>query len=194
MIRKSNPRKSLLLAMAAVAVAALLAALPLVAQPQGPGGGPGAGFGPGHGFAGPGHHAGGPGRHGGGHGFLAGRGFERLARFLVLSEEQRAQAQAIHQATREQAQPIFEESRSLRGELHALLDQPAPSATAVGEKVLALDAHRDQLRQLHENARARFEALLTPEQLEKLEDLHERRGERRERRGGRGFGPRGGPF
>lgn len=186
MIRKSNDERSFSLVVAAVAVAALLAAVPLVAQPQGAAGPAPEGA--------PGHHAFGRGHHGGGHGFLAGRGFERLARFLELSDEQRAQAQAIHQATREQAQPIFEESRALRGELHALLDQPAPSATAVGEKVLALDANRDELRQLHESTRARFQALLTPEQLAKLEDLHERRGERRGRRGGRDFGPRGGPF
>lgn len=183
MIRKSIEQKSLSLVVAAVAVAALLAAVPLVAQPQGPGGGPGAGSGPGHGFAG------GHGHHGGGHGFLAGRGFERLARLLDLTEEQRVQARAIHQATREQAQPIFEASRTLRGELRELLDQEAPNPTAVGETVLALHANRDELRRLHEDARARFEALLTPEQLEKLTDLEEHRRDRRGRRGVRGSGP-----
>lgn len=188
MIRKSIQGRSLPLAMAAVAVAALLAAVPLVAEPHGPAGGPGRGPGSGHadghGFAGPGHRGPGPAHRGPGHGLFAGRGFERLARFLDLSEEQRTQARAIHQATRDQAQPIFEESRTLRGELQDLLAQEAPDPTAVGETFLALHANRVRIRQLHESARAQFEALLTQDQLDELATFEERRHERRGRRGG----------
>jgi Spy/CpxP family protein refolding chaperone len=193
-IRKSIERKSLPLVMAAVAVAALLAAVPLVAQPQGPGGGPGPGGGLGPGLGpGDGHcfaAGGGPGHRGAGFGMFAGRGFERLARFLELTEEQRTQAQAIHQATREQAQPLMEQNRTLHGELRDLLAQPSPDATVVGDKMIAIHANRAQVREMHENARAQFEALLTPEQLDKLAAFEERRQDRRGRRGG--GGPRGG--
>lgn len=184
MTRKTFRIRPLPLSIAALAVAALLAAAPLVAQPR-------AAAGPGHG---PGHHlgAGGPGDHHGMHGLFDGRGFERLARLLELSDEQRAQAQAIHEATREQVQPLREESMRLHGELRELLEQPAPDATAVGTLVLAVHANRDQIRQLHEDARASFEAILTAEQRAELDAIEarrdERRDERRDRRGERGRG------
>jgi Spy/CpxP family protein refolding chaperone len=127
---------------------------------------------------------------GGGHhgmsSFFGGRGFERLARHLELTEEQRTQAQAIHEATRDQVQPIRERSMELHGELRELLEQPAPDAAAVGTLVIAVHANRDQIRQLHEEARASFEAILTAEQLAKLGELEARRDERRGGRGERG--------
>lgn len=178
------------LTIAALAAAALLAAAPLVAQPHAAGGA-GHEHGRGHG---PGHHlgAGGHGGHHGMHGLFGGRGVERLARHLELSEEQRAQASAIHEATRDRFRVVGEESRQLRRQLRELLEQPAPDATAVGGLVISLDANRDRVRQLHEEARASFEAILTAEQLAKLEELEESRDERRGRRGERGRGRAGG--
>lgn len=178
MSRKTFHIRPLPLSIAALAVAGLLAAAPLVAQPQ-------AAAGPGHG-PGPGRHMGAGGDHHGMSGFFGGRGFARLARHLELTEEQRTQAQAIHQATREQVQPIRERSMELHGQLRELLEQPAPDATAVGELTIAVHANRDQVRRLHTDARASFEAILTAEQLAKLGELEERRDERRGRRGERG--------
>ena len=176
-----SAKKVLSLTLAAVAAVALLVAAPLVAQPLG-GFGPGPGDGPGF------HH--GPSGHHGGPGFLGGRGAHRLARHLDLTEQQRTEARAIHEAARDRVQPIMEESRALRAELHELLDQPSPDATAIGEKAIAIHANRAEVRAVFEDAKAQFEALLTPAQLEKLRELEERRGERRDDRGGRG---RGGP-
>jgi periplasmic protein CpxP/Spy len=186
-IRENANRKTLSLSLAAVAAAALLVAAPLVAQPSGPAGGPGDDPGFHHGF----------GRHGGGPGFLGDRGAARLARHLELTDEQRTEARAIHQAARDAVRPIVEESRTLRGELRGLLEQSAPSATAVGEKAIALHANRDEVRAVFAGAKADFEALLTPAQLDKLRTLEERRQDRRddrreERRGRRGGGPGGG--
>ena len=183
MSRKTLRIRPLPLSIAALAAAALLAAAPLVAQPHAAGG---AGHGRGHG---PGHHlGGGHGGHHGMHGLFGGRGFERLARHLELSEEQRTQAIAIHEATRDRFRAVGEESRQLRRQLRELLEQPAPDATAVGGLVISLDANRDRVRQLHDEARASFEAILTAEQLARLEELEERRDERRGRRGERGRG------
>lgn len=173
MIRRKT-KKILSLTMAAAAAVALLVAAPLAAQPFG---GPDAGHGDGHRL----HH--------GGHGHLGGHGAHRLGRHLDLTEEQRTQARAIHEAARDQVRPIMEESRTLRGELRELLDQPSPDAAAVGEKTIAIHANRSEVRAVFEDAQAQFEAILTPAQLEKLRDLETRREDRRDerpdRRGGR---------
>ncbi|HEX2253423.1 MAG TPA: Spy/CpxP family protein refolding chaperone [Thermoanaerobaculia bacterium] len=181
------------LAAAAVTAAALLLVVPAVAQPtagaggHGPGPAVGHGDGPGraHGF---GRHGGGPGERG--HAFGA-RHLARMAEFLELSESQVAQAKAIHEEARAEAQPLREASRTLHQELRALLEQESPEATAVGQAMIALDAHRDAMRQIHADAKAAFEALLTPEQLDKLETAKELRGAGRGHRGERRGGARG---
>ncbi|HEX2163642.1 MAG TPA: Spy/CpxP family protein refolding chaperone, partial [Thermoanaerobaculia bacterium] len=166
MNRKTFSRKSLSLLTAGVAVAGLIAVAPLTAQE-------GAGEGPGHG---PGHRRGAF-EHGPGHfGHSGGRHMERMARFLELTEAQREAARALHEETRAAMEPLHERSRTLHQELRALLDQADPDPLAVGEKAIALDASRDEMRRLGEETHAEFEALLTAEQLEKLEQLHERRG------------------
>ncbi|HUO87494.1 MAG TPA: periplasmic heavy metal sensor [Thermoanaerobaculia bacterium] len=180
MNRESFDFKSIRPLATVLAVVAILVALPLAAQPPAA---PGHGAGPGHHFAG-----GGPGGHGGPHGVFGGRGFERLARYLELTDEQQTAARQLHEAARTAAEPIKEESRSLHGELREMLEQPAPDATAVGERMIAIDANRDQLRQIFTDTTAGFEALLTAEQLEKLEAFQHRRGERGERRHGRRSG------
>ncbi len=145
------PTVALLLAVA------LLAALPAVAQP--PGGGPGRGpaaappGGPGPG-AGPAPAA-------------------RLAAYLDLTEAQVAAAKELHQTTAAAIQPLREQNRALAEELRALLEGDAPDATAVGEKAIALHAGRDRIRSLREEERAAFEALLTPDQRDKLAVLAE---------------------
>lgn len=178
MNRKNFSRKSLSLLAAGVAVAGMIAVAPLGAQER-------AGEGPGHG---PGHHMGASDH---GHGHFTGRHMERLARLLELTEVQREAARALHEETRAAMEPIREQSRTLHQELSALLDLESPDPLAVGEKTIALDANRDEMRRLHEETRAEFKALLTPEQLEKLEQLHERRGDRRPGRHHR-RGPHGG--
>lgn len=175
-MNRKNLRKSLSLLAAGVAVAGVIAVAPLGAQE-------GAGEEP-H------HHMGAP-QHGPGH--FGGRHMERMARFLELTEAQREAARALHEEAREAMEPIHERSRALHQELRALLAQESPDPLAVGEKAIALDVNRDEMRRLSEETHAEFRALLTPDQLDKLEQLHERRGERHHRRGPGRPGHRGAP-
>lgn len=168
--------------LAALSIAALVLAGGM-AWAQGPGSGP-QGPGPGIGPGGPG---GGPGlfaqagRHGrmGRHGFFG----PRLIRALDLSEEQIKQAREIRENTRRQVQPLAEEQRALRQELRTALEGEAPSSEAVGSIVISLHQNRQQVRDLHQQALTDFEAILTPEQLERFQQFRERRQDRR-------FGPR----
>jgi len=165
----------------------LLATLTGTAAAQGRGHGPGHG-GPGFGAAGGPdgvaegfHHGGRRGHHG--------LPLARLARHLELTDEQVESAKAIRQATEERVTPIRQAQRTLHGELRALLEADAPDASAVGAKAIELHAGREQIRALHEQAKADFEALLTAEQVDKLGNLKELRDDRRRgRRGGHGGG------
>jgi Spy/CpxP family protein refolding chaperone len=168
-----------------IAVAALAAAVPLAAQGpgSGPGQGPGpaAGFGPGPGFgAGPGGACAGAGLGAGpgqqrayGHHGGPGHRFGRLARYLELTDEQLAAAQAIFEAAREESAAVREAQRTLHEELAALLDGDDPDPAAVGELVLALHDNRAAVKAVHDAAFEDFKALLTAEQLAKLEKLQE---------------------
>jgi Spy/CpxP family protein refolding chaperone len=118
--------------------------------------------------------------------------FRRLAFFLDLTEAQVSQAQAIFEAARAEAQPLREQRRTLLEQLRAALDAAEPDPAAVGALVIDLDANRQALRAVHEGALDDFEAILTPEQLERFEVLREaRRVFGRHGRHGRGPGAPG---
>jgi Spy/CpxP family protein refolding chaperone len=71
------------------------------------------------------------------------------------------------------AQPLMEKSRQQRDEIKALLDGDNPDATEIGQAMIASHATKEQLKALHEEAMAKFSALLNAEQLEKLKNLKE---------------------
>ena len=170
------------LALAVLAILALPLAGPLVAQA--PGAGPGA---PGGRAAAPGPHA-----DAAPDGVRAARFVRRMAAWLDLTEEQRATARALREDTRVRLEPVREEVRELRRELRALLDGPAPDPQTVGAVVLALEAQREEMRQIREEGREAFEALLTAQQLERFEEAIEvLRFFRGPRRGGAGEGGAG---
>ena len=115
----------------------------------------------------------GPGR-GGEHGGMGpgmGPRLHAALRHLDLSDTQKEQIKAKLEAAA----------------LKALLDAPNPNKEAVGEATIRLHEHRQAVKAEMERTRAEIEALLTPEQREKLAEMRERRQERRERRG-RGMG------
>ena len=126
------------------------------------------------------------------HGAPGAHRLARLARVLDLTDAQLAEARALHEAAREDLAPIFEQSRELRTRLDGLLDAASPDPTRVGEVVIALRQNRESTKAVHEATKAAFEALLTPEQREKLatlEDAKEEFGRHgRGRRGGHRFG------
>lgn len=120
-----------------------------------------------------------------------GRLLAKLALYLDLSEEQRAEAETIFTAAREQAAPLREDNRDLAVRLREALAVDPPDPAAVGELVVAIDVNRDELRVIRETAQADFTAILSEEQRLRLEALRDAR--RIFGRHGRGRGGRGGP-
>ena len=59
------------------------------------------------------------------------------------------------------------------------MDQAEPSAVRVGDLVIAGRDLWEQIAQANQFFRESFEAILTPEQIEKLQRFRERRGGRR---------------
>lgn len=155
-----------------ITAAALVAALPLAAQPPAAGGGPGAGeaFG------------------------AAPRLHRALAAFLELTEEQIEAARALRTEARAEAEPLITQLRRQGEALRALLDSANPDPAAVGQAILTLHELKGELRALRESYEADFEALLTPEQLDRFEAFKAAmRALRHGRAGRRGPGPAGGP-
>lgn len=97
----------------------------------------------------------------------------RLAIFLDLTEAQITEGQAIVDAARAEAEPLRAETRDLALALREALDAAEPDAAAVGALVVDLDANRDALRAIFDGAVEEFEAILTPEQIERFEILRE---------------------
>ncbi len=100
-----------------------------------------------------------------------------LTKALNLTDEQKAAAEKIHTEVFAKAQPLMEKQQQQMEEIHTLLDGANPDPTEIGQKMIAAHATGDQIKTLHEDAMARFSAVLTPDQLAKLKTLHEMHGE-----------------
>jgi Spy/CpxP family protein refolding chaperone len=157
-------RKGLMTTVAAAALAALPWVGVVQAQPPGPP--PGREFGPG----GPGGPGFGP----------------RLAEELGLSDDQKAQLEALRGKQRETLRPLMESARQAHEAFQAALDADRPDATAIGQAALVMKAAETKLRAAHDAAFEEMKAILTPEQAAKLEQA------RAQHKGpGPGFGRRG---
>jgi len=112
------------------------------------------------------------------------RGF--LPILLDLTEQQMADAEAISDAAREQAQPIHEQLVEKRKALHEAIK--ANNTAEIDKLSAEIGQLSGQLVAIHAKARASFYQLLTPEQKEKLNSIQERmqnwRGRGMRRRGG----------
>jgi|CXWL01.1.fsa_nt_gi Spy/CpxP family protein refolding chaperone len=123
-----------------------------------------------------------------------GRGafLDRIADYLDLSAEQRTQAKAKMESTRDSATELGEQTRGLRDELRAAVDRG--DKAAIGDLVLQLKALRDQAGGVRDRVAADLETILTPQQQvrwQALRDwLDQRRDERREHGRWGGFGDR----
>lgn len=103
-----------------------------------------------------------------------------LRRVLDLSEEQLEQLQALLEDLHTTIQPLGEERRLAHDQLEALLESEAPNAEEVGAVVIAIHEINQQIEQAKQDFASSFEAILTPEQLEKLQQFldNPRRGPR----------------
>ncbi len=92
---------------------------------------------------------------------------ELIANYINLSQEQRAGAKKIFQASRESAKPIHVQLRETRTQLRAAIQagKPVDNLAATEGKLMG------QLVAIRANAREQFLKTLTPEETQKLHQL-----------------------
>jgi Spy/CpxP family protein refolding chaperone len=95
--------------------------------------------------------------------------------FLDLTDAQREQARALAEAARTESQPIHEQLRQLREEMHTAIQGGQTEFTLLAARQGEL---MGQLIGIQAKTHARMYALLTPEQKEKLAEFRERQKER----------------
>jgi Spy/CpxP family protein refolding chaperone len=98
---------------------------------------------------------------------------EFVAKALDLTAEQKATAERLHTEMAAKAKPLMEQHHQQWREVHEMLDADNPDATAIGERMIAAHASREQLKAIHEEAMTRFSAVLNAEQLEKFKKFQE---------------------
>ncbi|HEY0511446.1 MAG TPA: Spy/CpxP family protein refolding chaperone [Thermoanaerobaculia bacterium] len=96
---------------------------------------------------------------------------EHLAKALNLTDAQKAQAKQIHQDLMAKMTPLLQQSKQQHQELETLLNGVNPDAAEIGQKTIAAHATRAQIKALHDDAKTRFSALLTPAQKTKFEQM-----------------------
>lgn len=142
-----------------IALITLLITIAAVAQPR-PRGAAGPGPGPGgpEGMRGP----------GGPRGILPP---QALAEFLDLSDAQKEQAKALRTTLEEAVKPLREQTRANHEAIRAAVE--AGNATAAGEKLIANDRLREQIKAEHDKFVTAFEAILNAAQKAKFEVFQE---------------------
>ena len=93
----------------------------------------------------------------------------RLAEELGLSDDQKAQLEALRGKQREALRPLMESARQAHETFQTALDAESADATAIGQAALAMKAAEKKLRAAHDAAFEEMKAILTPEQAAKLE-------------------------
>ena len=93
----------------------------------------------------------------------------RLAEDLGLSDDQKAQLEALRGKQREALRPLMESARQAHETFQTALDAESADATAIGQAALAMKAAEKKLRAAHDAAFEEMKAILTPEQAAKLE-------------------------
>jgi Spy/CpxP family protein refolding chaperone len=125
-------------------------------------------------------------RHQGREGYRQHRG-ERLADYLGLNEDQRAQWRDMVAKHREEMKPLREEGQKLRERVREAVDANAPDAE-VGAAVKALHAYGEKMRAANKAFESQLESVLTEAQKQKYDAF---KAARSVRRGGQGEGPGG---
>lgn len=111
-----------------------------------------------------------------------------MARVLELTDEQKAAFRKAMEEQRPQAQALHQQMRENRGQLEELLKSASPDPATVGKLVIQEHKLREQGQARREQSMQALRALLTPEQQVKFDVLQSmKRG-----RGDRGPGSRDG--
>ncbi len=98
-----------------------------------------------------------------------------LVKFLGLTEDQKTQFDALHDALRTQIDPLMEQKKNADEQLHKLMESANPDATGLGKQLLAIHAIDEQIKAAHEATEAKMAALLNADQKVKFEILNELR-------------------
>ena len=101
-----------------------------------------------------------------------GIGADGIAAALNLSTDQKVQFEAIHQQLEASMQPLFEQHRAAEQQLNAAADSSNADATTVGKAYLSMRAIDKQIKAAHESAKAKLDAILTPDQKAKFDAIH----------------------
>jgi Spy/CpxP family protein refolding chaperone len=110
------------------------------------------------------------------HGMAGMAGMEaHLAAALDLTADQQTQVKALHAQLKAQMTPLMAQSRQQHQELKSLMNGTNPDANEVGQKTLAANQTQAQIKALHENFKAKFTALLTPDQKTKFAQMEQNR-------------------
>ena len=104
-----------------------------------------------------------------------------LARYLNLTDAQKAQAEPLFTTLNTTLRSIHEQEKQVREQLVAELAKPSPDACTAGGYVVQIDGFVGQAAAALRTFDTAFSAILTPEQLAKYNALKELAG-----RGGRG--------
>ena len=123
------------------------------------------------------------GPHGGGRHGKHARGGEfgqRMAEKLNLTEAQKAQLKAQHQAFREANKAFFENAHETRRQFREA--KKAGDTARLEALKPTMEAQRAQMQQLHEQQKQQFLSVLTPEQRTQFEALKAEREARRSQR------------
>jgi Spy/CpxP family protein refolding chaperone len=94
-----------------------------------------------------------------------------MARFLGLSEEQKAQVQKLMEGQRTKHEALREEFEKNRQQLEQALQGANPDPTTVGELAIAGHRLRERGKALREAQDRAIRALLTPEQQAKFDAM-----------------------
>lgn len=108
-----------------------------------------------------------------------GRGprFDGPARYLGLTEQQKATFEKIHEQQQPEMKALRDEMRDNDQKLRDALEAASPDPATVGE--LAIEAHqlREKMRTLRDETEKQLRAILTPEQQVKFDAMRAVRGE-----------------
>ena len=98
-----------------------------------------------------------------------------LAAALSLTADQQTQVKALHEQLKAEMTPLMAQSRQQHQELKSLVNGTNPDANEVGQKTLAANQTQAQIKALHENFKAKFTAILTPDQKAKFAQMEQNR-------------------
>lgn len=94
---------------------------------------------------------------------------------LNLTEDQIKQSEQIKQASKEKMKPLIEKEKAKHKEIRAIKDNDDILIKVQDKKIEAIEAElkviRQEIRQVKQDERKAFKAILTPEQKTKLEEI-----------------------